>query len=393
MSEHTVNATICNKVEQNNNYNNDTQIHVTAWTLSSKIHYRFIDIDVTWSQALDICETMKYGQLSNALPGWVKQIDVRNYLEGMNYRNINYTMWMRAFRPHLHVRKWYSETTPCVESPYVKNIDNYYDGQCAAIRRNESEFFKETVVVQNCNQHNPFVCIQHLGCIELLAFAGFDATETPTGAKLSYLYNMSSEICQIKCTNDTHCNSFTYSNTSGSCKFISRQYGYGALNYTIYENKTSDITHYVKTGSVIEYIDNATDISIPNVSADLPDCGIDDLPPGYCSCENIKKNTTEKMDDIVTEIVQNLTIDKKETSAYKRKVSSSTDKRGVSKAFGILGLLLITGILSLFVIADVANFTNKSSRKAKKKKRNDSQLKEVNPQIDKYILITLSSSV
>ena len=358
----------CNTVEHYNNSDHSAEINVTAWSKETKVHYRIIDVDVTWSQAVDICESLKYGSLSSGIPGWVTRTNVRNYLEGINYKNLNYTFWMRGFRPYVHVQKWYSSTKSCKEIQYINSIENNNEGRCVAIKRNESEFHKETLFVDNCKLRKPFVCTNFFGCIDLLAYNGYDVFETPTGATERYLFNVTLDYCKTKCINDSTCNSFSYVNLSESCTYFKRNSGYGVLNYTIYKSNNSDVTHYVKTGSIMEYISNVTHIPIPTDTQDLPNCGIDEIPPSYCPCQADPENDIAKIEDIVSEIIHNLTIDKKETSAYKRKVSSSTDERNVSKAFGAFGLIIIIGTLSLFVMSDVSSHVSRMTGKTKKKK-------------------------
>ena len=357
----------CNNVEVYNNSDNSLKINVTAWNKRNKIHYRIIDVNVTWSQALDICKTMKYGNLANGLPGWSTRINVRKYLEGFNYNNLDYTFWIRAFRPHLHVREWFSSIESCTTYPYLsKVVKNHEDGRCAAIKRNETDFFNETVFAENCNQRKPFVCVYYYECIDLLAYTGFDVIKTPTGASLRNWFNVSLDNCQTKCINDSSCNSFTYVNLTETCNLFRNRKGYGTLNYTIYKSNMSDVTHYVKTGSIIEYISNVSHIAIPTDTPDLPDCGIDEMPPGYCKTNS--EEDVEKINDIAAEIVKNLTVDKKATSSFRRKVTSSTDERNFSKAFGSLGLIIIIATLSLFVTSDVYNYFNRSTGKIKKDK-------------------------
>ncbi|XP_045162890.2 uncharacterized protein LOC123527479 [Mercenaria mercenaria] len=347
---------------------NTTAINITACSGTKKIQNRIADQALSWSQAVESCKTMKLGAVSDTLPNWVSGTDIRKYLEDINYKNLNYTFWFGIFRPHLHVRKWYSFRGACKEYTYTNPSGDPNNGQCAIIRRNELETFHESIHVEDCNEHYPYVCNRYHGCNYFLAYKGFDVIESPLGANRIDMPDVSLNVCKAECYDSSFCNSFSYSDDLSVCTLYERRKGYAALNYTVNMSSSSNVTHYAKTGCVVEFMSNTTHVSESYEILNLPDCGVDEVPPTYCPCKSYEPDENVTVTgDIVNDIIRNLTIDRKSTASYQRRLKSSTDDRKASKAFGTLGILVIIGTLSLLVLADIFLPLKTKSNKNKKK--------------------------
>ena len=70
-----------------------------------------------------------------------------------------------------------------------------------------------------------------------------------------------------------------------------------------------------------------------------------------CNC-NMKNQTYEEVIEELQEIVASLTVDKKQTSLYKRKLNSASDDRASSRYIGYLGVVFITAVLCGIVLLD-----------------------------------------
>jgi len=79
----------------------------------------------------------------------------------------------------------------------------------------------------------------------------------------------------------------------------------------------------------------------------------------YCGFCNAYVLTTDAalLDDIVQEIIANLTIDKKATSKAIREKISAPDDRASSKAVGVAGVLFLTFTVALMTTGDVIVFS------------------------------------
>ena len=98
------------------------------------------------------------------------------------------------------------------------------------------------------------------------------------------------------------------------------------------------------------YYPNPTFTSLPDVIRTLPSCGLPSVPPGYCRC-NVSIQINNKTDNSVSELIQNLTVNKDDTSKSRRKLTSADDSRTSAKAVGAVGLgVLLAVIVTLFAL-------------------------------------------
>ena len=89
--------------------------------------------------------------------------------------------------------------------------------------------------------------------------------------------------------------------------------------------------------------------------------------PSFCSSiapttTLISPSTSVNAEQQAEEIAQNLTINEKSTSAYKRKLTSARDDRPLSKTMGYLGICFVTIPLGLIVLIDIKRMVLQAGR-------------------------------
>lgn len=78
-----------------------------------------------------------------------------------------------------------------------------------------------------------------------------------------------------------------------------------------------------------------------------------------CICYNSTKNlTSEEIQDVVNEIVKNLTVPVKETSAFKRTKMSMPDKRQSSAVIGAVGVVSMTTVFGAVLAMDAMHIVS-----------------------------------
>ena len=129
-------------------------------------------------------------------------------------------------------------------------------------------------------------------------------------------------------------------------KSYSHDHHVNSLGFRIYQN----ISNYIpETFISATYYPTSTFTTPPDTNYTFPSCNVSEIPPGYCRC-NISIQTPKKVDNSVEELIQNLTVNKDETSKSRRKLTSADDDRPSAKAVGVVGLIvLITFAVVLFV--------------------------------------------
>lgn len=75
-----------------------------------------------------------------------------------------------------------------------------------------------------------------------------------------------------------------------------------------------------------------------------------------CVCFDVTPGNTS-LDDIIRQIIRNLTVDRNELSSTRRQLSSAEDERISSKCIGISGVIIMTCFCSLFIINDIADYS------------------------------------
>ncbi|CAG2194417.1 unnamed protein product [Mytilus edulis] len=79
-----------------------------------------------------------------------------------------------------------------------------------------------------------------------------------------------------------------------------------------------------------------------------------------CPCQSMDRSTSvSEIDEVVAKIKQELRIDKKNLSSYKRSKSSQTDTRALSMCIGIVGGTVISIPIISIIICDVINMLNR----------------------------------
>ncbi|CAC5367390.1 unnamed protein product [Mytilus coruscus] len=76
----------------------------------------------------------------------------------------------------------------------------------------------------------------------------------------------------------------------------------------------------------------------------------------YCPCSLTVASssiTTEELQAKIDQIQTELTVDRKETSSYKRKLTSAPDNRVSAQSIGYVGVVILTVVIGLLVIIDI----------------------------------------
>ena len=72
-----------------------------------------------------------------------------------------------------------------------------------------------------------------------------------------------------------------------------------------------------------------------------------------CAC-SVKNQTSEEIRQELEQIVASLTVNKKLTSSYKRKLNSAEDSRASSRYIGYLGVVFIAVVFGSIVLIDLS---------------------------------------
>ncbi|XP_033747182.1 uncharacterized protein LOC117332407 [Pecten maximus] len=95
-------------------------------------------------------------------------------------------------------------------------------------------------------------------------------------------------------------------------------------------------------------------------------------PTCPCVCgsasSNITNLTKEHLVELVKELAKELTVNKKETSSYKRKLISAGDQRQSAQTIGVIGVLALCIPVLLIVSFDLINLWSFASKKKNKVK-------------------------
>ena len=98
------------------------------------------------------------------------------------------------------------------------------------------------------------------------------------------------------------------------------------------------------------YYPNLTYTTLPDVNRTLSSCDLPSIPPGYCRC-NVSIQINNNTDTSISDLIQNLTVNKDETSKSRRKLTSADDSRVSAKAVGAVGLgVLLAVSITLFAL-------------------------------------------
>lgn len=74
-----------------------------------------------------------------------------------------------------------------------------------------------------------------------------------------------------------------------------------------------------------------------------------------CVCYDVHSNGTS-LEDVISELIRNLTLDKSGLSSTRRQLTSADDDRVSAKCLGISGLIMMVSFCSLFIINDAVTF-------------------------------------
>lgn len=84
----------------------------------------------------------------------------------------------------------------------------------------------------------------------------------------------------------------------------------------------------------------------------------------YCSCEDENNETIsiEQLKEKIKQLREELIIDKKDLSSWKRKLTSASDERASSKNIGIFGAGILITVAITFVILDIPTLIVQTKR-------------------------------
>ena len=77
-----------------------------------------------------------------------------------------------------------------------------------------------------------------------------------------------------------------------------------------------------------------------------------------CSCYNVQESYNKTLEESISEIVRNLTVESKSTSKYRRTKESAEDDRISAATLGYLGGLVLGIAASVILCIDAFNLFN-----------------------------------
>ncbi|CAG2236252.1 unnamed protein product [Mytilus edulis] len=196
----------------------------------------------------------------------------------------------------------------------------YNDGMCAAFQ-------------QKWNAEK-LQCYRHYYDIT----GGVSLTRTPEVVFIKYIFTL----------ND---------NTSSTTPLISNYYcpiSSSSVSPTLSSSYSSDIT--TSTLSETTLIEVYTTTSSSGVMTTSNVVSGTSSSTCYCPCSASVASssiTTEELQAKIDKIQTELTVDKKETSSYKRRLTSAPDNRVSAQSIGYVGVVILTIVIGLLIVIDI----------------------------------------
>ncbi|XP_060577182.1 uncharacterized protein LOC132734456 [Ruditapes philippinarum] len=332
---------------------------------------------LSWTEAEYSCKKLGFKGLIFINQNWRQWVSVREVIQRAGFPE-NITFWTGHFRPYFHIKEWYRlKGNGCEQShdSIVITGDIKQFHQCAGVQW-ETYTQSQRHVAKNCSEMLPYICYNNADPAYWSLYVNFATGQNLSGAYLVLNDSINTfNDCMHTCTEHHACLSFTFNYNSSNCTMFNILSGFGMVTYEV-EPGFENITHGVKTGCNISVSDTPGNISVTNVDPNLPNCGLSPIPSNYCqlfyTMESNSSFDGKVEDQIVNELISNLSVDIKSTSSYIRKHTSASDSRASATFFGTVGAIVLTVVISLPVIADSMTlyFYRKLQQNIKSKKKN-----------------------
>ena len=310
---------------------------------------------------------------------WGRWELVRNSLKEHGVTQ-NISFYDGRFRPYFFEKTWFKDFTCNIlrDSSEIMNMRNLHD-QCAMVtflntnQDNSKIVIQETdcntklsVVCENVTTNEPFIDI----------YQNFEVSENDNNTVIEIVRTTTVagfQECVQVCYNDTRCVSLSFNAHTYDCVMYTPVNGTTRNTNVSYEimNTTESINHCVKSRrNLAEVFNDSVDNYNAGIPSTLPTCGVSPVPPGYCKCNETAANTTRaELEQIIADIVENLTISKDTTSKNRMKYISKYERRPYSVSAGVMAIVVIVVIMSLPVISDIGNAVIKATKKRKNRRK------------------------
>lgn len=90
-------------------------------------------------------------------------------------------------------------------------------------------------------------------------------------------------------------------------------------------------------------------------------------PSDTCQCSCTTNLTKSELQDYISELIDEIKIDKQETTVAKSKRSSARDTRTSAKAIGGVGIIIIVFSILALIVLDIVTIINKKTSRSKHK--------------------------
>ncbi|XP_052720397.1 uncharacterized protein LOC128192034 [Crassostrea angulata] len=152
--------------------------------------------------------------------------------------------------------------------------------------------------------------------------------------------------CEIKCTNDSKCAYFKFTNDTKNCQIFDK------IESTKWRESCSGCFIGIKEEICLTQPEETTIIPVQTTTTTAATTTTTTLNT-ICSC--VCKETNASVDDILKERLKALTVNVSNLSATKRKLSCAEDNRATANNIGYFGLILLGLLGGIFVVFDCVN--------------------------------------
>ena len=337
-----------------------------------------VNESLTWMDAEYSCKQMGYTGLMSISWNWRQWLHVKHVLQYAGF-HVNMSYWEGHFRPYFHVEDWYRVTgNGCEKSKISITDDGDQFNQCASVHwETYSQAQRHAGIARHCTDRLPYICYYNQDMAYFHLYISFVIGQN-NFSEIRHMFDGNISIfddCAQTCRDDYTCLSFTFNFSSSSCTMTQLLPGFGAITYEI-EPGFGNVTHGVKTGCDVSTRSTPRRSPLVNGDTTLSDCGLSPIPLNYCP----RVSTSESggaindtlMDQIVKELIANLSVKPDTTSSYVRKHTSAQDVRPSAAFFGSVGVIVLIVVISLPVLADSVTyyFKTKLHRCKKSNKKN-----------------------
>ena len=358
--------------------NNTYDLNVTAYTGNGKRYLEIVHEPSTWFEAFYKCPERGWTRLMNLMPGSKILRGMTQILrEGNTYSTANASFWLGFFRPYLNLDSWFrtskiSSNPTCDEYTTAYVVDKSIGSSDQCVYISYQDFYNAGILVSsNCSTKLPYFCFEHVANEEeFQIYNGFDVLTIPGLLNAVNVSDTDFEYCSNNCSNNYLCASFSYYNDSRSCISFDLDPFYNHLMYNL-SRVTYNVTHVVKDSNRFNLTFTTVNLSIPEEDLAFPAC----IPSGYCPAENKTNMLTTTpvnylhLENVLSEIIKNLTIDPDTTSKNKQRYQCASDERTSSRTFGAVAVLIITCVYIIPVVLDSLTYLDYRSRKQVKLKK------------------------